>query len=713
MANATIIRKYYFVKYSELNTIPLREGNIIAISDGIGWYYDIGTPAGSGNNIERISVSAKYLYVQSLPDSGVINTIYILDTGRTLIGTNTAYFELYVWENEAWQCIANNSSDVNVTSLATDAQYYIAGSTLSTGTTGSLVKRSDVFVTDAGKISAKGFTGGPADNATNAVNAQIAQTANVARQDSSGNNIDSYIKSISANTSNATVTLTKGDGTTSNITTYVPPVMSVTGAGLVPQIPQDTTKNILSRDGWTELDVSELEADSAVHDSNGQEIVTTYIKGLSFDDANRRLTYTKGNDTTGNVTIPDTTYTDYSGPGNGHGLVPGSTSGDPQRYLNVSGSWDVIPQLTGATASTDGASGLTPAPLSADVDAYLKGDGTWSSLPVFDGASVGVVPVSASSNKYLYSDGTWVDLPEMQGATTTQAGTSGLVPAPTASDYGKFLNADGSWSDVNVPVFNSTTNGAVPAPVSADSNSCLTASGSWVVPTLNTTGTTDIADTATQITDTFAGDGTTTTFTLSYTPTSGTPVSVLIDGTSASGYTVSNNVLTFDTAPGLSTIEAKYSAPMSSVKMYIVSSPVQGAYNQTYTKNTAYVINGKLYSDDYEVVTSESTVDSSFTASAGLSILSNRCGSMFYITLDGTPYGAISADSNVATTTNTFKKTYALGKVGSNVASFKLEGNSITCDTAISANDAVSVSFNALINNQSDEDSSDEDSSDE
>lgn len=697
MANATIVRKYYFVKYSEMNTIPLREGNVIAISDGSGWYYDIGTPPGSGNNIERINVSANYVYVQTLPDSGGVNTIYILDTGRTLVGTNTSYFELYVWENEDWQCIANNSSDVNVTSLVTSAQYYLTGSEVSTGTTGTLVKRADVFVTDAGKISAKGFVGGPADNATNAVNAQIAQTANVAHKDDSGNNIDSYIKSISPNSSNATVTITKGDGTTSSITTYVPPVMNASQAGLVPQIPQNTALNVLYRDGWQALDVSELTADSAVNDSNGQEIVTTYIKELSFNDSNRKLTYTKGNDTTSDITISDTTYTDYSGPGNGHGLVPASTTGDANRYFRVDGSWSTLPNLSGASASSAGSAGVVPAPQTTDVNNYLKGDGTWSALPEFNGTVSGIVPVPTSSNKYLFSDGTWVDLPEMQGATSTSDGVSGIVPTPTDADYDKFLCGDGTWSNVSIPVFAPNVNGLVPAPIaSTDNSSYLSAAGTWITPTLNTAGTLDIGDTSVQLSDIFTGDGATVAFTLSYIPEGS--ITVAVDNVPTTEYTQSNDVITFNTAPATdANIVITYMIALSSARLYITASPTQSTYSQTYTNNGIYVQSGKLYSDNSAVVTEDPVSDTSFTPSANLSVISNRCGKMYYITVDGTANSAINVGDAIATTTNTFIKTYAVGKVGNAFATFKLEGNSITCDTAISANDTVFVSFNALI----------------
>lgn len=69
--------------------------------------------------------------------------------------------------------------------------------------------------------------------------------------------------------SNATLTITKGDGTTSTV----------------------TVNNV----------VNATNATKATQDSAGQRINTTYIKGLSI--SNNALIYTKGNGTTGNVDL--------------------------------------------------------------------------------------------------------------------------------------------------------------------------------------------------------------------------------------------------------------------------------------------------------------------------------------------------------------------------------------------------------------------------
>ena len=75
--------------------------------------------------------------------------------------------------------------------------------------------------------------------------------------------------------SNATLTIIKGNGTTSTVT-----INNVANAGA---------------------------ATKATQDSAGQQINSTYIKGLSV--SGQTITYTKGNNTTGTITTQDTAYT--------------------------------------------------------------------------------------------------------------------------------------------------------------------------------------------------------------------------------------------------------------------------------------------------------------------------------------------------------------------------------------------------------------------
>lgn len=85
-------------------------------------------------------------------------------------------------------------------------------------------------------------------------------------------------------------------------------------------------------------------ATKATQDSQGQQINTTYIKGLSI--SGQTITYTKGNGTTGTITVPGQDYAD----------------------------------MKGATSSAAGVRGLVPAPAAGSQDKYLRGDGTWQAV---------------------------------------------------------------------------------------------------------------------------------------------------------------------------------------------------------------------------------------------------------------------------------------------------------------------------------------------
>ena len=97
--------------------------------------------------------------------------------------------------------------------------------------------------------------------------------------------------------SNATLTIIKGNGTTSTVT-----VNNVANAGA---------------------------ATKATQDSAGQQINSTYIKGLSV--SGQTITYTKGNNTTGTITTKDTVYIHPTTSGNKH-IPSGGSSGQILRW---------------------------------------------------------------------------------------------------------------------------------------------------------------------------------------------------------------------------------------------------------------------------------------------------------------------------------------------------------------------------------------------
>jgi len=116
-------------------------------------------------------------------------------------------------------------------------------------------------------ITATKFIGNLQGKADSATNADLATKAN---QDSQGQTINTtYVKGVTV--SNATLTVTKGNGTTSTVT--------INNVG-------NSTK--------------------ATQDSQGQAINTTYIKGVT--GSNATLTITKGNGSTSTITVNNVSH---------------------------------------------------------------------------------------------------------------------------------------------------------------------------------------------------------------------------------------------------------------------------------------------------------------------------------------------------------------------------------------------------------------------
>lgn len=85
--------------------------------------------------------------------------------------------------------------------------------------------------------------------------------------------------------------------------------------------------------------------------------------------------------------------------------------GTQEKWVNkplseILGSISGFSVMTGATASTDGASGLVPQPLAGDEGKFLKGDGTWATIP-------GVADISQLQS----------DVADLQAVTTTIIGS--------------------------------------------------------------------------------------------------------------------------------------------------------------------------------------------------------------------------------------------------------------------------------------------------
>ena len=167
--------------------------------------------------------------------------------------------------------------------------------------------------------------------------ASSAATATKATQDSRGQQIDTtYVKGVTG--SNATLTVTKGNGTTSTVTvnnvanatkatqdsagqqintTYV---KGVTG--------NNATLTVTKGNGTTStITINNVgNSTKATQDSQGQAINTTYIKSITASNAT--LTVTKGNGTTSAVTINNVAHStdaDNAGKLNNKGDISAST----------------------------------------------------------------------------------------------------------------------------------------------------------------------------------------------------------------------------------------------------------------------------------------------------------------------------------------------------------------------------------------------------
>ena len=95
-------------------------------------------------------------------------------------------------------------------------------------------------------------------------------------------------------------------------------------------------------------------ATKATQDSAGQQINTTYIKGLAV--SGRTITYTKGDGSTGTITTQDTnTWTAFKGAtssANGTaGYVPAPTKGNQNKFFKADGTWATPPNTTYASMS--------------------------------------------------------------------------------------------------------------------------------------------------------------------------------------------------------------------------------------------------------------------------------------------------------------------------------------------------------------------------
>ena len=163
-------------------------------------------------------------------------------------------------------------------------------------------------------------------------------------------------------------------------------------------------------------------ATNATNDSYGQNIRSTYIKALSCSGT--RITYTRGDNTTGYFYTQDTntTYNDFSGAGSyyggSHGLVPAPSSGYQDRFLAGSGDWEAF------SAAYQAMQSLSP---SSD------------KIPYFTGSASAALATLTSFARSILDDTSAEAVRGTIGANAQNCG--GIVAASlTQNGYVKFAN---------------------------------------------------------------------------------------------------------------------------------------------------------------------------------------------------------------------------------------------------------------------------------
>lgn len=582
--DASYPRKYYFVSYDELDTIPIKAGNVVATYDTDGFYYDL--PTASGELVRRHASSIRFvasLPVVDLEHPGEPTTIFVvkaLDGEGNPVeipdgeGGTVNLYNGYCWDaNAGYYEIFNNFHDVQVFTekvTALQDKAYLVASTSADDEHGTLIKLSDdIYITPSKKIHAnlegKADTAGSANTATSAGLSDYAKYSYNPVTQQPGEATTNYILGVSSSTDptdNCTViTFTKGDGSSlptikTNNTEYQ--VYTSNVAGLVPgtntTTPSDNTGLLLSGTGWIQASNFTIPlAQKAIADRNNLTIDDNYVVNASFNDTTNELLLILGNGNTRNpIPLPAYTVVSTTAPG----LAPQLSTVDPLlKFLRGDANWATIP-VYGAGGTL--VNGLVPAS-GASADKVLKGDGTW--VGPFSTSSNGLVPKpsNAETGYYLRGDGTWtaaVDTLNTAGSGTYSGAATSLylVAAATQDSAGVQTYSDSSVYIQNHKIFSNGGEVVNLADSQTLSNKSFLVNG-VSYPVGNACGSTtsasiepgDVEDTVTA-----EGDGTTTTFDLNYVATNIISVTVNDVDIPDTDYSLnaSDDAIIFNTAPG-------------------------------------------------------------------------------------------------------------------------------------------------------------------
>ena len=333
--------------------------------------------------------------------------------------------------------------------------------------------------------------------------------------DKNGKDLTSYVTGLSVN--GRTVTFTKGDGTSGTIqtqdtnTTYSAfkgaTASAAGGSGLVPapasgqntrylrgdgtwQTPPNTTYSnattstdgLMSSEDKTKLDgiasgankythpsytnrtsgLYKITVDATGHVSAATAVTKTDITNLGIPGQDTNTTYAPAtDDTDGLMSAEDKVKL--------NGIAAGANKyTHPSYTAKGSGLYKITVDATGHVSAVTSVT-------KADITALgIPGSDTNTTYAVFKGATStaagtsGLVPAPSTgyTSRYLRGDGTWQTPPNttystFKAATVSAAGGSGLVPAPAAGENDEYLRGDGTWATPpNTTYSNATTSTA-------------------------------------------------------------------------------------------------------------------------------------------------------------------------------------------------------------------------------------------------------------
>ena len=350
--------------------------------------------------------------------------------------------------------------------------------------------------------------------------ATSAGSATNATKDSADQQINTtYIKGISI--SGRTVTITKGDGTTSTQTTqdtntvYTHPNSGVT-AGTYRSVTVNAAGHVTAGTNPTTLSgygITDAAAKSHTHTASQitDSIPASKISGvLSIDnipqgalervyvaaDDAARLKLTTDNVQNGDVVkvtstgkmyfvIDQTKLTSEDGymvfaAGTAASVAWSNVTGKPSTFTPASHTHNYAGSGSAGGSANSAVKLDTATAGSATQPVYFSGG-----KPVATTYTLGKsVPSNAVFTDTTYST--------MTAATASAAGNGGLVPAPAAGKQGQFLRGDGTWAtptNTTYSVFKGATSsaagssGLVPAPATGNVGQFLRGDGTWATPT--------------------------------------------------------------------------------------------------------------------------------------------------------------------------------------------------------------------------------------